>query len=251
MDKVTCLYACSELTDKKLKFVKLSLETNSCDSFLVAINTIIGSGSVSALPGGSGPSGSSGIVFGRKVFTTDRSPYSGECGPFNPNATSTSSDLAAMATYNIIGGYDIVHTVIDVENINVNSHQNPEMDWWYLPCRDTINGSGNYGGPENCILYFNIDSLTGNIDYNNPTALGEEKLCIKKDELNSILSVTEVYCKQVASAANKQFIHLDADWTGTLCYSENHHWEGTLTIGKKIYRDLEPLELAVELCNCE
>lgn len=248
LDKITCRYICSNLTNKKLKYVKVSLISKACTAIKVEVITSIGSTNVSASLSEPNPPGPSSFATYRREFNHDREAHYGTCSSSVWGDPVTSTDLAEMATYNIIGGNDFVHTLVNIETRQMNHYLSPQANWWHLSCFDP-----NWNQCEftiNCSNYWNISPITGNINYDDPTQLGIDEHCLTISELNSILVSTENYCKGQANAVSKDFVDVNADWTFSLCGDYNHFWYGLLTIGNKIYRNNIPIELSGN-CNCQ
>lgn len=129
----------------------------------------------------------------------------------------------------------------------MDSYNTPEVNWWYLRCFDP--NWNQCGSTIDCSLYWNLDEHL-NLDFSNPTQLGLDAHCLTINELNSTLLSTESYCQSQASAANKNFVNVSADWNGSLCGDYNHFWYGNLIIGRKIYRIEVPTQLPTSTCNC-
>lgn len=106
LDKIKCKFNCSNLSNKKLKFTKVSLINKTCTQLKVEVITSVGSTTVTAANGPSNPSGPSGLANFRRVFTQDLNGYAGSCNvPVIFGSFETSADLAGKATYNIIRRY--------------------------------------------------------------------------------------------------------------------------------------------------
>ena len=244
LDKVICRYVCSNLNNKKLKFVKIDLISKNCNEFKLSLTTILGTKDVTPSLDIPNPPGPSGIAHYRKQFTQDRNAQNGTC--LNPSGSNTCGDLAEYATYNIIGGEDFTHTVIDLSSFSFYNFEIPQIHWWQFHCYDP-NFPSDCGGLTSCELYF--VTVNGNIDYNQLTQLGYDEHCLTVAEINPILSDTEEYFKNYAANHNKDFVNLWGSWTFSLCFDYHHIWHGTCSIGTKIYRNQNPIELT-GTCNC-
>ncbi|MBK9254794.1 MAG: hypothetical protein IPM42_04845 [Saprospiraceae bacterium] len=246
LEKVSCRFSCSELNDTELAFARLVPEVISCETLYVAITTVIGSTDVNETLAEEEPDPEELATYKRR-FTTALMATNGTCANFSA-PVSAPEEMGKMATYNLIGGYDAAHTVVDLQYFGFISEQYVgfhKIDWWRAKCVDDIydvNDCPEYY-EEPCSVWFNSNG--------GYTTAGLNKFCLQPSTLNNYLGITEAFCQSVADDNNKKFINLNQHWDATLCsYGSNFVWRGnTLTIGNKIYRaEHEPLPQSN--CSC-
>jgi len=248
LNKIICRYVCSDLPNKNLKFTKISILAETCTEIQVELITTLGTVDIVSLIAEPNPTDPQDLASHRRIFSSSMWALYGNCTVQNWGDPIASKALAEKATFNLIGGYDLAHTLIDIEKIYLNSYITPQTNWWSLNCYDP--NWNQCGWTDHCNLYFGINPETGNINYNVLTQLGLDKYCLTDTELNSILVSTESYCASQAEIANKHFVNLSADWTFSLCGDTNEYWEGILTVGKKLYRTQTPVNLPTGTCDC-
>ncbi len=248
LDKVACQFNCHNLSNKKLKFVKITVISKTCTEVVMTVSTTVGTTTTSASIGEPHPGSNIPSNF-RRIFYNELFAIYGTCAVQTWGDPFTSTELTKKATYNLIGGTDLAHTLVDAETRSVGSYTTPNINWWYLNCFDP-NGNSTCNSTDNCNLYFAQDGQ-GIIDFNTLTQLGYDEHCLTPTELNSILTSTESYSQGQASAANKLFINIRGEWSFSLCGNYNHFWYGDLTLGRKIYRMEQPQNLPTSNCNCQ
>ena len=257
-DKVRCHYNCSNLSNKELKVVTVTIKEKDCAHFKALLYTAIGSETVTPdanmiLENEGDPNGGSETV-GKKKFNTSLWGSWGSCSIPNPPLTKhTATILTGYATYNIVGGTAPGYSIINAEFKYLTSHLTPETGWWSMWCFDPPHEEDNCGATINCSMYFQphpqFPPQSGVLNYNAFTPAGEDQYCLNKYELNAILGTTETYCKNEAAAAGKQFIDVWGEWRAGSCSDLNHHWYGYLTIGKKVPRIIKR-QLLHDPCQC-
>ncbi|MBK9254796.1 MAG: hypothetical protein IPM42_04855 [Saprospiraceae bacterium] len=244
LEKVSCRFSCSELNDTELAFVRLVPEVISCETLYVAITTVIGSTDVNETLAEDEPEPEELETYLRQ-FTNALMATNGTCANFSA-PISAPVEMGKMATYNIIGGYDAAHTVVDLQHFQLLSEQYVgihKLNWWTAKCvNDTFDTN-------TCPSYYEVQC---NVWFTSTgyTTAGLNKFCLQPNTLNNYLGITETFCEMIADDYNKKFINLNQDWRAPLCfYGSNFDWEGLLTIGNKIYRN-SPTPLPPSECSC-
>ena len=93
LNKIICKYTCSDLTNKKLKCVKVSLVSKTCTQLIVEVVSSVGSTAVTASIGEPNPPAPSALLNYKRKFTVDLDAVQGLCSaPFNPNALFTAAE---------------------------------------------------------------------------------------------------------------------------------------------------------------
>jgi len=261
-DKVRCHFTCSNLQDKELKLVTLQNKNSDCNHIMVEMRTLIGSLVVTSdinlemETGGVDPTGSHAGPT-RKTFKSSLWGSWGSCSiPHPPLQKHTATILSEYCDYNVVGGSTPGYSLVNAEFMYLTSYLTPGTGWWYMWCYDPTHEEDNCGATISCQPYFQPHPLfppqSGVLDYNTFTPTGADLYCLSKNELNSILSTTEGYCKSVATAAGKQYVDLWAELQIGACFDFNHHWYGWLTIGKKVPR-IRKMQVSpiAENCQCD
>ncbi len=248
LNKIICKYTCSDLTNKKLKCVKVSLVSKTCTQLIVEVVSSVGSTDVTASLGEPNPPAPSALANYKRKFTNSLWATFGTCSTPNLGKISAPEEMGEKATWNIIGGYDLNHTLINIETRYLSSND-PTPDWWKASCHEPWidpNESNTPCSYINCDDWFSINDW-GVYTY---TTAGIEKYCLQPADLNARLSSTETACTSIAAAANKHFVNLDQYVTWGLCLGYNIElWWGELTIGRKLYR-YQVDNLPTSACNC-
>jgi hypothetical protein len=249
LNKVICQYTCAGLTNKQFKFAKISLSSETCSQIKVYVETTVGSTDLTASIGEPDVPDPSELSRYRRTFTESLWAIYGTCSNQTWGDPITATELTKKATYNLTGGADLVHTLVDVESRYLSSYNNPQTNWWFLNCFDYRNET--CGSQSDCDLYFYRSNLTWLIDFASMKQLGKDQHCLTASKLNSILNSTESYCQGQATIANKLVINIVGDWASLACFDYDNFWVGYLTLGRKIYRPQQPQNFPYAICNCE
>lgn len=238
LNKIACQYNCINLNNKTLKFVKLSLLDADCFQIKLSLLTMAGSTVLTSSIGEPDLPDPSELPNYKRKFTSSLWATYGTCiNPDDFGGISAPVEMGEKATYNLIGGTDLAHTVINLQTIFVNHEQ---MGWWSFTCRE----EGADPEHEACSDYFNPDG-----SYTSP---GYEHFCLTAAELNGYPGGAEQNCLLFASLNNKFFIHLQAYFDGLgIAGFIKDRWPGLITIGEKIYRHTAPVQLPEPIaCGC-
>ncbi|MEZ4911367.1 MAG: hypothetical protein R2774_10945 [Saprospiraceae bacterium] len=247
LNKIICAYTCSSINNKKLKFVKVSIIDKSCSHIKLSIVTSVGTTDVPATASVPNPPGPSNHASFRKEFTSSLWATSGYCSGTGPQI-SAPKQIGKYATHNIIGGDDLVHTLINTQHISLDDIYPVgipnSLDWWRMLCQYDEDGC-ELSVPNNgvCGTYFNPDFTLNSV--------GQDFYCLTAAELNTYLTETEDYCIEVAQYFDKDFVNVEMWFNSLLCDGIiGEFWFGDLIIGDKIYRPSDPQLLPTITCNC-
>ena len=238
LNKIACQYNCININNKKLKFVKVSLIDSDCYKMKLSLLTVAGSIDLTTSIGEPDLPGPSELPTYKRKFTTSLWATFGTCFmPDDFGGISAPVELGEKATYNLIGGTDLAHTLINLQTIYAD-HLN--MGWWSFTCRE----DGADPEHEACSDYFNPDG--------SYTQLGYDYYCLTSSELNGYLSTAEQNSLLLASLYSKNFVQLQAHADGLgIARFIKIRWPGLLTLGNKIYRLMPPILLPEpSSCGC-